>query len=101
MANPADLTATGLLEAFASRALSPVEVTCAVIARIERAEPKLNGLYAFDPDAALSAAHTSEQRWIDRTARARGSTCYHQGEHPVQGRRHAAWDCGHRSSAGD
>ncbi len=70
MANPADLTATDLLEAFASRALSPVEVTCAVIARIERAEPKLNALYAFDPDAALSAAHTSEQRWIDRTARA-------------------------------
>ncbi len=70
MANPADLTATDLLEAFASRALSPVEVTCAVIARIEHAEPKLNALYAFNPDAALSAAHTSEQRWIDRTARA-------------------------------
>ena len=70
MTNPAGLTAVDMLAAFASRALSPVEVTRAVIDRVERAEPKLNALYAYDPDAALSAARASEQRWKDGTARA-------------------------------
>jgi aspartyl-tRNA(Asn)/glutamyl-tRNA(Gln) amidotransferase subunit A len=70
MTNPADLTATDMLAAYASRVLSPVEVTRAVIDRIQRAEPKLNALYAFDPDAALTAARASELRWKDGTARA-------------------------------
>ncbi len=70
MQNLADFTAVALLEAYANRALSPIEVTRAVIERIEQAEPKLNALYAFDPAAALTAAHISEQRWIGGTARA-------------------------------
>ena len=70
MTNPAGLTAVDMLAAFASRALSPIEVTRAVIDRVERTEPKLNALYAFDPDGALSAARASEQRWKDGAARA-------------------------------
>jgi aspartyl-tRNA(Asn)/glutamyl-tRNA(Gln) amidotransferase subunit A len=64
MTNPADLTAADLLAAYAGRTLSPVEVTEAVIARIELWEPKLKALYAYDPDAARAAAKASEARWM-------------------------------------
>lgn len=63
-ANPADLPATELLRLYASRALSPVAVTHAVIARAEAAEPRLHALYAFVPDKALAAARASEARWM-------------------------------------
>ena len=69
MTNPADLTAAQLLEVFASRTLSPVEVTRAVIERAGQCEPKLKALYAFDPEAALAAARVSERRWLDGSAR--------------------------------
>ncbi|KMO35246.1 amidase [Methylobacterium aquaticum] len=60
----ADLPATELLTLYASRAVSPVAVTQAVIARAEAAEPRLHALYAFAPDAALAAARASEARWM-------------------------------------
>ncbi|AWN52026.1 amidase [Methylobacterium sp. 17Sr1-1] len=63
-ANPADLPATELLRLYASRALSPVAVAEAVIARAEAAEPHLHALYAFAPEAALDAARASEARWM-------------------------------------
>lgn len=63
MTNPADLSAAELLAAYAAGSLSPVEVTQAVIARIEVLEPRLNALYAYDPEAALAAARASEARW--------------------------------------
>jgi Asp-tRNA(Asn)/Glu-tRNA(Gln) amidotransferase A subunit family amidase len=44
---------------------SPVEAVRAVIAHIERCEPKLHALYAYDPEAALEAARASEARWRD------------------------------------
>jgi aspartyl-tRNA(Asn)/glutamyl-tRNA(Gln) amidotransferase subunit A len=69
MTRLADLSATALLAAYRTRSLSPVEVMRDVIARVEVAEPKLNALYAFDPDAALVAAHESELRWQNGTAR--------------------------------
>jgi Asp-tRNA(Asn)/Glu-tRNA(Gln) amidotransferase A subunit family amidase len=69
MPNLADLTAAELLEAYAAGRVSPVETAAAVIARIERLEPKLKALYAFDPQGALSAARDSEQRWRERQAR--------------------------------
>ncbi len=59
----ADLSAVDLLAAYARRRLSPVEVTEAVIARIEACEPRLNALYAFDPAAARTMAAASEARW--------------------------------------
>lgn len=64
MTNLADLSAAEMLVAFRDKALSPVEVTEAVIARIETSEPKLKALYAYDPAAARAAAKASEARWL-------------------------------------
>lgn len=59
----ADLTAVDLMRAYRDRSASPVEVVDAVVARVERAEPTLRALYAFDPDRAREAARASEERW--------------------------------------
>ncbi|MET0746521.1 MAG: amidase, partial [Microvirga sp.] len=58
------------MRGYGSGAVSPVEVAKAVIARIEACEPKLQALYAFDPEAALAAARSSEERWRRGEARA-------------------------------
>ncbi len=58
-----DLAATDLLAAYRRRQLSPVEVTEAVLARIEAWEPVLNATWSLDPDGAREAARASEQRW--------------------------------------
>ena len=58
-----DLSAGELLAAYRSRALSPVEVTRAVLAHIARWEPHLHATYALDPDAAMATARASEARW--------------------------------------
>ncbi|WP_324617343.1 amidase [Microvirga alba] len=60
----ADWSGSDLLEGYARKKTSPVEVTKAVIARIEACESQLQALYAFDPEAALKAAKASEQRWM-------------------------------------
>lgn len=57
------LSAGELSAAYAAKTLSPVEVTQAVLAQIQRREPELNALYAFDPEAALDQARASEARW--------------------------------------
>jgi len=59
------LDASELAALYRARKASPVEVVRAVIAHIERCEPKLQALYAYDPDAALSQARASEARWAD------------------------------------
>ncbi len=69
-ADMADWSGPELLDAYARRQVSPVEVTKAVIARIEAYEPQLRALYAFDPDSALRDAKSSEQRWMSGEARA-------------------------------
>jgi aspartyl-tRNA(Asn)/glutamyl-tRNA(Gln) amidotransferase subunit A len=69
VAELADWTASALLEGYARKDVSPVEVAEAVIARIEACEPKLQALYAFDPEAALSDAKASEARWMHGEAR--------------------------------
>ncbi len=61
------LSAVELAAGFANRSLSPVEVTQAVIAQIARQEPKLQALYAYDPEAALQQARASEARWLAGT----------------------------------
>ncbi|MEZ0171622.1 amidase [Microvirga sp. TS319] len=66
----ADWPAAHLLEAYAAKAVSPVDVTKAVIARIEACEPRLQALYAYDPDEALKSALESERRWARGEARA-------------------------------
>lgn len=61
----ADMTAVDLLAGYAARTFSPVEVVDAVIDRVERAEPTLRALYAFDPERARKAAAESATRWSD------------------------------------
>ena len=58
-----ELSANELLAAYRAGTLSPVEVTRAVLAQIERWEPHLNATYALDAEGALAAARAAEQRW--------------------------------------
>lgn len=58
-----DLSATALLAAFRARTLSPVEVTDAVLARIEAWDGTLCATWAMDPDGARAAARGAEDRW--------------------------------------
>ncbi|HET7524707.1 MAG TPA: amidase [Burkholderiaceae bacterium] len=64
MAELHQLGAAELSVLYRRRETSPVEVVRAVITHIERCEPKLQALYAYDPDAALAAARASEARWL-------------------------------------
>ena len=61
------LSATELCAAYASGQLSPVQATQAVIEQIARQEPRLNALYAYEPEAALAQARASEARWLAGT----------------------------------
>lgn len=56
-------SAPELAAAYRRRALSPLEVADAVIARIERCEPLLHATYAFDPDGARAMAREAEARF--------------------------------------
>lgn len=58
------LTATELVAAYRERALSPVEVMRAVLAQVERWEPRLHALYLYRPERALAKARESEARWL-------------------------------------
>lgn len=66
-----DMTAANLVAAYKSRKLSPVEAIDAVIAHIERWEPRLKALYAPDFGNARKAARESEKRW--QTGRPQGA----------------------------
>ncbi len=57
------LTAIELLEAYRKHELSPVDVTRAVLERIERVNPKLNA-FCFLSEESLKQARESEQRWL-------------------------------------
>jgi aspartyl-tRNA(Asn)/glutamyl-tRNA(Gln) amidotransferase subunit A len=63
MTSLADLSAVELGRLYAAGDTSPTEVTEAVIARIEAWEPKLNATWAFDPEAARTAAAEATSRW--------------------------------------
>ena len=63
-----DLAATELLAAYRERSLSPVEVTRAVLDRIEAWEPHLHATYALDAEAAMATARTAEARWLRHAA---------------------------------
>jgi aspartyl-tRNA(Asn)/glutamyl-tRNA(Gln) amidotransferase subunit A len=56
-------TASELLQHYRARALSPVELTRAVLERIERHDPQINAFVTVDADAALAAAEESERRF--------------------------------------
>lgn len=59
-----DLPAQDLLAAYRQRTLSPVEVTQAVLAHIERWEPHIRATYLLRPEHALALARQSEARWL-------------------------------------
>jgi aspartyl-tRNA(Asn)/glutamyl-tRNA(Gln) amidotransferase subunit A len=59
----ADCSAIELLHLYRSRQASPVEATRAVLARIDRLNPKLNAFCHLAPDEALLSAQASEARW--------------------------------------
>src|SRR5215207_7857692 len=56
-------TATELLAAYADGSISPVEVTQAVLDRIEALNPTLNAFCLVAADEALAAAASSAVRW--------------------------------------
>ena len=64
------LSTADLLDGYARGRFSPVEVARDLIAHIERWEPTLHALWAFDPEQVLAQARASEARWRDGTARA-------------------------------
>ena len=57
------LTAVELLEGYRKHELSPVEVTRAVLERIEKVNPVLNA-FCLVSEQALDQAKQSEQRWL-------------------------------------
>ena len=62
--SPLDLAAAELIGQYRRKALSPVDVVEAALARIERLNPVYNAFVLVDPEAALAAARASEQRWL-------------------------------------
>jgi aspartyl-tRNA(Asn)/glutamyl-tRNA(Gln) amidotransferase subunit A len=58
------LSATDLLALYRKKAVSPVEATRAVLARIERLNPILNAFCLVDKKQAMEKAKQSEQRWL-------------------------------------
>ena len=59
-----DLPAQDLLAVYRQRTLSPVEVTQAVLAHMERWEPHIRATYLLRPEHALAQARASEARWL-------------------------------------
>ena len=58
-----ELGAAELIAGYRSRALSPVEVTQAVLDHVARWEPHLHASYLLRPELALAQARASETRW--------------------------------------
>ena len=63
MSDLCSLSAVQLLEKYVRRELSPVEVAKAVLARIEKLNPKLNA-FCLVSQEALRDAEASEKRWM-------------------------------------
>ena len=63
MARPHELTAREMAAAFQRRSLSPVEVTRALLARIEAWESRINAMYRVSAELAIGQAQASEARW--------------------------------------
>lgn len=65
---PWELTAIELVELYAAGALSPVEVTEAILARIDAHDGQLNAYVTPTPDLALENARAAEQAYRHGTA---------------------------------
>ena len=62
--DPAQLSATELVHAYAAGTLSPVEATEAILTRIDKHNRTFNAFRLIDATTALEAAKASEARWI-------------------------------------
>jgi aspartyl-tRNA(Asn)/glutamyl-tRNA(Gln) amidotransferase subunit A len=56
-------SAISLLDLYRRKALSPVEATRLILARLGALQPKINAFCVVDYDGALAAARQSEGRW--------------------------------------
>jgi aspartyl-tRNA(Asn)/glutamyl-tRNA(Gln) amidotransferase subunit A len=56
-------SALDLSRAYAGKKLSPVEVTAAILARIDAVNPQVNAYCLVDHEGALAAARAAEARW--------------------------------------
>ena len=65
--NPALFSATELLNAYAQKNLSPVEVTKAILKRIDKYNSVFNAYRLYDPETAMIEAKASETRWVNGT----------------------------------
>ena len=57
-------SAATLLDLYRTKALSPVEATQLLLDRLDELQPKINAFCVVDREGALSAARTSEGRWL-------------------------------------
>src|SRR6478735_4177936 len=57
------MPATEMLTRFRDRSLSPVEVTTAILAQIEAADPAINAYVTVTGDLAMEQAKEAEQSW--------------------------------------
>src|SRR3954466_9094630 len=62
MAGVSNLTAAQLASGYSRRELSPVEVTRALLERIDAWEPRINAMYRLHREAALAQARAAEAR---------------------------------------
>jgi len=60
-----DLSAIELLDAYRSKALSPVEVTRSVLAHMHKWEPHLHATWALEGDEALAQAAGTYVTYLD------------------------------------
>jgi aspartyl-tRNA(Asn)/glutamyl-tRNA(Gln) amidotransferase subunit A len=60
--DPCSLCAAEMTELFRKRAASPVEITAAILKRIELVNPKLNA-FSLVSEKAMADARASEERW--------------------------------------
>ena len=85
------LAATEALRLFVSRELSPVELTEAVLARVEETEPEVNAFSALYPEDARRAARKAEARYMGKGSAPRpleGLTVAIKELTPLEGQQH-------------
>jgi aspartyl-tRNA(Asn)/glutamyl-tRNA(Gln) amidotransferase subunit A len=61
-------SAVDLIELYQSRSVSPVEVTEAILDRIDRLNPSLNAYITVTPDLAVAKARAAERAYFDESA---------------------------------
>jgi aspartyl-tRNA(Asn)/glutamyl-tRNA(Gln) amidotransferase subunit A len=64
------MSAHQLLDAYREGSLSPVEVTAAILERVDAVNPRINAIVTPTPEMAIEQAKESEKRYRDGDARA-------------------------------